>query len=161
MRYGYQLVERLPKVLDGGVVYYSEEFEVAALLCACGCGHRVTLLVPDGHQIRCKDGEVTVWPSIAVCDAPCVSHFYITGGAVEWMSAFSPAVAASVMQAQIARHAARDTRPKTWISQVRRGIGTVITTVQSWGSSIGDIADWAFRTLASKVGNRSKRIDKD
>jgi hypothetical protein len=43
MRFTYQAVERLPKQLAQGVLYHSEEFEVAALSCACSCGHRVML----------------------------------------------------------------------------------------------------------------------
>jgi hypothetical protein len=70
------------------VVYHSEEFEIGALLCACGCGHRVSLLVPDSHQIALDGGMATVRPSIAVCDAPCKSHCYISAGRVEWLPAF-------------------------------------------------------------------------
>jgi hypothetical protein len=37
--------------LSAGVVYHNEEFELGTMLCACGCGHRVDLLVPDRHQV--------------------------------------------------------------------------------------------------------------
>jgi hypothetical protein len=84
----YQAVERIPKQPNAGVVYHSEEFEVAALLCACGCGHRVMLLVPDSHQVTSGGGMATVRPSIAVCDAPCKSHYVITAGRVAWLPAF-------------------------------------------------------------------------
>lgn len=119
MRYVYQAVERIPKPLSNGVVYHSEEYEVGALLCACGCGHRVSLLVPDSHQITSEDGMATVRPSIAVCDAPCKSHYYISVGRVEWLPAFSDALAASVMRDQIARHAVRDTKWQSWGRRVR------------------------------------------
>ncbi len=66
MNFVYQAVERIPKQLKSGVIYHTEEFEVAALLCACGCGHRVMLLVPDSHQISSEGGMATVRPSIAV-----------------------------------------------------------------------------------------------
>lgn len=108
MKFVYQAVERLPKQLGSGVVYHSQEFEVGAMLCACGCGHRVSLLVPDSHQITSDGTLATIRPSIAVCDAPCKSHYYITAGRVEWLPAFSDAVAASVMRNQISRHADRD-----------------------------------------------------
>jgi hypothetical protein len=110
VRFAYQAVERLPKQLADGVLYHSEEFEVAALLCACGCGHRVMLLVPDSHQVTSRDGMATIRPSIAVCDAACKSHYIITAGQVEWLPAFSDAMASSVMRNQISRHAARDAR---------------------------------------------------
>ncbi len=122
MNFVYRAAERLPKQLESGVIYHSEEYEVAALLCACGCGHRVTLLVPDSHQLSSEVGMATVRPSIAVCDAPCKSHYYITAGRVEWLPAFSNATAASVMRRQIERHAAFDVKPPSWLGRVWAGI---------------------------------------
>jgi hypothetical protein len=122
VRYVYQAVERIPKPLSNGVVYHSEEFEVGALLCACGCGHRVSLLVPDSHQITSEGGMATVRPSIAVCDAPCKSHYYISAGRVEWLPSFSDAMAESVMRSQIAQHAVRDVRRQSWGGRVRAAI---------------------------------------
>jgi hypothetical protein len=121
MSFIYQVVERLPKQLNSDVVYHSKEFEVAALLCACGCGHRVMLLVPDSHQVLSEGGMATVRPSIAVCDAPCKSHYYITAGRVEWLPAFSDAMATSVMRNQIARHASLDRKRGAW-TRVRAAI---------------------------------------
>lgn len=114
MKYSYQIVERIPKKLDDGIVYHNIEFELAALLCACGCGHRITLLVPDSHQISSKDGLATIRPSIGVFDAECRSHFFVTAGQVEWMSAFNAHQAALVMQQQIARHVKRDANQISW-----------------------------------------------
>jgi hypothetical protein len=127
VRYVYQAVERIPKPLSNGVVYHSEEFEVGALLCACGCGHRVSLLVPDSHQITSEGGMATVRPSIAVCDAPCKSHYYISAGRVEWLPAFSDAMAKSVMRGQIARHAER----QSWGSRVRTAIARAYNKIRS------------------------------
>ena len=105
MRFSYLAVERIPKQLSPNIVYHSEEFELGALLCACGCGHRVMLLVPDSHQVTSEGGMATVRPSIAVCDAPCKSHYYVNAGRVEWLPAFTDALATSVMRHQIDRHA--------------------------------------------------------
>ena len=118
MRYGYRAVDRIPGQLEQGVVYHSEEFELAALLCACGCRHRITLLVPDGHEVLDRNGVATVSPSIGVLDAPCKSHFFITSGAVEWLPAFSDHQATSVMRAQIARHAAGDAKRPNWLRRL-------------------------------------------
>jgi len=118
VNFTYQAVERIPKQLTSGVIYHSEEFEVAALLCACGCGHRVMLLVPDSHQVSYENGIATVQPSISVCDAPCKSHYFITAGRVEWLPAFSKAGATSVMRNQIARHAIRDAKFRPWRARV-------------------------------------------
>lgn len=111
MIYSYQAVERIPKLLNDGVVYHNEGFQLAALLCACGCGHRITLLVPDSHQVSSEGGLATIRPSIAVCDAPCKSHYFVTAGKVEWLPAFTPAQASYVMHNQIARHASHDRQP--------------------------------------------------
>jgi Family of unknown function (DUF6527) len=127
----YQAVERIPKQLDSGVLYYSEEFEVAALLCACGCGHRVMLLVPDSHQVSSKGGMAMVRPSISVCDAPCKSHYFITAGKVEWLPAFSDAMATAVMHRQIARHALRDSKQQSWSSRVRATIARAYNKLKS------------------------------
>lgn len=131
MRYVYQAVERIPKPLSNGVVYHSEEFEVGALLCACGCGHRVSLLVPDSHRIMSEGGMATVRPSIAVCDAPCKSHYYISAGRVEWLPAFSDAMVVSVMRAQIARHAVRDAKWQSWGNRVRAAVARAYNKLRS------------------------------
>ena len=115
--YSYQLVTRTPKDLSEGIVYHNEDFELAALLCACGCGHRVDLLVPDSHQISLANGRPTIRPSIAVCDAPCKSHFFVTAGRVEWLPAFTQAQARAVMHQQVARHASQDAKPQSWLSR--------------------------------------------
>jgi hypothetical protein len=108
MSYVYERVERIPNVLRPDVVYHSDEFELAALLCACGCGHRITLLVPDSHQVTSQYGLATIRPSIGVCDAACKSHYVITAGEVQWLPAFTSAQATSLMQRQIARHVETD-----------------------------------------------------
>jgi len=131
VRYVYQAVERIPKPLSKGVVYHSEEFEVGALLCACGCGHRVSLLVPDSHQITSEGGMATVRPSIAVCDAPCKSHYHIRAGRVEWLPAFSDAMAVSVMRGQIARHAVCDAKRQSWGSRVRVAVARAYNKLRS------------------------------
>ncbi|WP_415749345.1 DUF6527 family protein [Caballeronia sp. J97] len=137
MRFVYQAVDRLPKQLSNGVVYHSHEFEVGAMLCACGCGHRVSLLVPDSHQITSDGTLATIRPSIAVCDAPCKSHFYITAGHVEWLPAFSDAIAASVMRNQISRHADRDANAAidaklpSYLDRIRAVIGKVYGKLRS------------------------------
>lgn len=118
MIFSYLAVDRIPKELRPGVVYHNADFELGALLCACGCGHRVDLLVPDSHQIYSSNGLATVSPSIAVCDAPCKSHYFISAGHVEWLPAFSKADAKAVMQNQIARHASRDVQRLFWIERL-------------------------------------------
>jgi hypothetical protein len=116
MKYRYQLVDRIPNQMREDIVYHTQEFELAGLLCACGCGHRITLLVPDSHQVLDEGGYATIRPSVGVMDAPCKSHYFITAGDVRWLPAFTGAQAAKIMHAQIARHVARDA---TWWQRVK------------------------------------------
>ena len=120
MTYVYEAVERIPKELKPGVVYHNVEFEVAALVCACGCGHRISLLVPDGHRVDVADNVPSITPSILVADAPCHSHFYITGGEVDWYASMSARQAAAVMQRQVARHVSADLASRPWWERGRR-----------------------------------------
>jgi hypothetical protein len=117
MIFKYLAIKKIPKQLEYGIVYHNQEFELAAMLCACGCGHRVTLLVPDSHQVKSSRGLVTVTPSIAVCDAPCRSHYFITEGRVDMLPAFSAAQASAVMRGQIARHATND-KHRSWMRRL-------------------------------------------
>lgn len=122
MKFTYEKVARIPGQLSEGVIYHNQDFEIAELLCACGCGHRITLLVPDGHQISVVGKTPTVTPSILVADATCRSHYFILSGEVEWMSAFSPGQAESVMRLQIARHVAGDRASRSVWDRLRRTI---------------------------------------
>ena len=135
MRFRYDKVDRTPSVLAEGVVYHNEDFELASLLCACGCGHRVTLLVPDGHQVLNRDGFATIHPSIGVMDAPCKSHYVITAGKVHWLPAFSSAQAAAVMRRQVARHVWRDT-PRTPVSTLPPRETKQASWLRRWWKSV-------------------------
>jgi hypothetical protein len=123
MIYSYLVVERIPKCLSNGIVYHNKDFELAAMLCACGCGHRIDLLVPDSHQIYSEEGLATIRPSIAVCDAHCKSHYFISAGRVEWLPAFTEEHAKAVMHDQIARHVSRDSRR---LSRIDRSLAALV-----------------------------------
>jgi len=130
MNYVYRAVERIPANLENRVVYHSEEFELAGFVCPCGCGHRITLLVPDSHQVWSQNGLATISPSVGVFDAPCKSHFFIRAGAVDWLSAFSAAQAASIMEAQIARHAAKDVKPN-WLDRIGMMVRSISRSIRA------------------------------
>lgn len=130
MIYSYELVERIPRALREGVVYHTQKFGLGALLCACGCGHRVRLIVPDSHQVTSDGGLATIHPSIAVCDGPCQSHYWITAGQVEWLPPFTDAQASALMRNQIARHVTLDPKPlslpgRVWAVALRMAIRVI------------------------------------
>ena len=130
MRFVYRAVERIPRELEPGIVYHSEEFELGALLCACGCGHRITLLVPDSHQITVAGAFASIHPSIAVCDGPCKSHYVISAGNVEWHPAFSAAQIEGLMKAQIGRHVAQDESVRSWGERAVRAVWRFVDRVK-------------------------------
>jgi len=131
MKYRYELVGRIPAPMREGVIYHTEEFELAGLLCACGCGHRITLLVPDSHQVWEEGGYATIRPSIGVFDAPCKSHYFINAGSVQWLPAFTGTQAAKIMQAQIARHVSRDAKPASWLQRAKAAALGLLTKLRA------------------------------
>jgi len=139
MRFRYKLVDRIPMQMEEGVVYHTEEFELAGLLCACGCGHRITLIVPDSHEVWDDGGYATIQPSLGVFDAPCKSHYVIRAGKVQWLPAFSGSQATKIMQGQIARHVAHDAMPASWLLR-----------------SIATALGFARKLLAAVIGGGSR-----
>lgn len=127
MKYRIRKVERLPALLDNGVVYVSDEFEVAALLCPCGCGHRISLLLGDGHIVKELHGLADIQPSIGVWDAKCRSHFWLRGGVVMWASRFSEGQIRGAMEHQVRRHSVAAQPSHSWpqrlIGWLKRTIG--------------------------------------
>jgi hypothetical protein len=120
MIYRVEKVERLPAALADNVVYVSEEFELAALKCACGCGHRVNLMLGDGHRVNDVEGLADVSPSIGVWDAACRSHFWIDKGRVVWADRWSDAEIHSAMEQQLNRHLQGAKMSQPWYKRVAR-----------------------------------------
>jgi|ERR1700676_3304667 len=130
--YIYEAVERIPNQMREGVVYHTQKFKLAALLCVCGCRHRVVLLVPDSHQVTSQNGLATIRPSIAVCDGPCKSHYIVTAGQVEWQPAFTAAQATSLMQNQVARHVAHDHKSQSLLGWAWRAVVLAVIRIRSF-----------------------------
>lgn len=75
----------MPKELQEGVLYVSEEFGVAAHLCPCGCGNKVvTPLGPTDWFFSENKGMPTLDPSIGNWQIPCRSHYWIIDGFIHW-----------------------------------------------------------------------------
>ena len=78
-------VQYMPKALEPGVLYISEEFGAAAHLCACGCGAKVrTPLGPTEWSIEDTPDGPTLRPSVGNWQQACQSHYLITSGEVIW-----------------------------------------------------------------------------
>lgn len=108
----YRIIEseRLPQEVGPFEFHYSPRFQMAALSCACGCGHRVMLNLLDQHSLRLEKGLPTVDPSILVADAACLSHFWLRRGEVIWAEQWSKSRVTRVMAAQLERHLSENER---------------------------------------------------
>src|SRR5262245_24009656 len=81
----------MPPALEPGVLYVSQEFEVAGHLCACGCGNKV--MVPLGETEWSFEDTLmgpTLRPSIGSWQLPCQSHYWIVAGQVKWAGKWTP-----------------------------------------------------------------------
>ena len=91
-----QRVRYMPKNLQAGVLYVSEEFFTAAHLCACGCGTKIrTPLGPTEWSVEDHLPGPTLWPSVGNWQQACRSHYWFYNGEVVWGDAWSPAQIAS------------------------------------------------------------------
>lgn len=80
-----EYVKHIPHELEQGIIYFSNEFNTAIHLCACGCGNQtVTPFGVDGWHYFDDNGKLTLEPSIGNFSFPCKSHYFIRGGRVEW-----------------------------------------------------------------------------
>jgi hypothetical protein len=78
-------VHYMPRLLEPGIVYVSEEFGAAAHVCACGCGAKIrTPLGPTEWQLDETSDGPTLNPSVGNWQQACRSHYWIWKGTVEW-----------------------------------------------------------------------------
>lgn len=98
-----EFIDRIPKVLDNGVVYISRKYATAAHNCCCGCGTKiVTPLKPGRWRLETRGESVNFYPSIGNWSAGCQSHYWIRDNRIDWARGFTPA--------QIAANRASDQR---------------------------------------------------
>jgi hypothetical protein len=91
MRIDLKRVEYMPKELEPGVLYVSEEFGAAAHLCPCGCGAKIrTPLGPTEWSLEDTEHGPTLYPSIGNWQQPCQSHYWIRRGKIIWTRKWTP-----------------------------------------------------------------------
>jgi hypothetical protein len=96
MKIKLQRVHHMPKELNLGVLYVSEEFGAAAHLCACGCGSKIrTPLGPTEWALEETDKGPTLRPSVGNWQLPCQSHYLIIRGEIIWARKWTPEEIAS------------------------------------------------------------------
>ena len=85
MNFEMQRVHYMPKELRPGVLYVSEEFDIAMHLCACGCGSKVkTPLGPTEWSVEETKSGPSLRPSVGNWQQACQSHYWINRGEVRW-----------------------------------------------------------------------------
>lgn len=85
-----QRVHYVPNKLESGVLYVSEDFDIATHLCACGCGSKViTPLGPTEWSFEDSPNGPTLDPSIGSWQLPCQSHYWIRDGKIIWADRWS------------------------------------------------------------------------
>jgi hypothetical protein len=78
-----RFVERIPRVLEPGILYISMGYATAAHSCACGCGEEVmTPFTPTDWKMTFDGETVSLKPSIGNWQLACRSHYVIDRGAV-------------------------------------------------------------------------------
>jgi hypothetical protein len=91
MKIRLQRVHYMPKDLEEGVLYVSEEFDTAAHLCPCGCGSKIrTPLGPTEWSFEDTSMGPTLYPSIGNWQQACKSHYWIRQGNVIWSNQWTP-----------------------------------------------------------------------
>jgi hypothetical protein len=85
-----EFVDRIPKILQDGVIYISEKYSTAAHNCCCGCGVKiVTPLKPGRWTLKINGGQVSIHPSIGNWSSACQSHYWIENNQIKWARRFS------------------------------------------------------------------------
>jgi hypothetical protein len=79
-----QFVQSFPTPMEPGVLYISTAYSTAGHICPCGCRREVVTKLSPARWRVIFDGEVSLKPSVAATGLPCNSHYFITGGYVDW-----------------------------------------------------------------------------
>ena len=76
-------LDEFPRVLEEGILYISEECELSAHKCCCGCGEDVfTPLNPARWRLDRNCGRVSLHPSIGNWKCAGRSHYWIRNNRV-------------------------------------------------------------------------------
>jgi hypothetical protein len=126
MKIRLQRVHYMPKVLEAGVFYVSEEFGTAAHLCACGCGSKIrTPLGPTEWSFEETALGLSIHPSIGNWQQSCKSHYWIHQGKFNWAGQWT--------QEQIeAGRYAEESRRKAYYEELYSHSGSPLRKFWNW-----------------------------
>ena len=90
MKIRHEFVGYIPERLDEGTLYISILYGTVVHRCACGCGEEVVTPLGPADWRFTYDGEtVSLHPSVGNWSFDCRSHYWISGGEVQWARAHS------------------------------------------------------------------------
>ena len=119
-------VQYIPKTLEPGVLYVSEEFDAAVHLCACGCGLKVsTPLAPTEWSFQDSPNGPSLAPSIGNWQFPCRSHYWIRDGQVVWSVDWTS-------EHVEAGHRAEEERRRNYYDNLKRGREGFLRCLWRW-----------------------------
>jgi hypothetical protein len=106
VKFKLERVHFVPANLKPGVLYVSDEFEIAIHLCACGCGTKIrTPLGPTEWSVEDTATGPTLSPSVGNWQEACKSHYWIEGGETRWAATWTPEqIAAGRRREEARRH---------------------------------------------------------
>lgn len=105
-RLQHRFVGRIPRELEGGVLYISLAHGTCIHSCCCGCGEEVvTPLTPTDWQMTYNGEAISLHPSIGNWQLKCRSHYVIDRGRVIEAGPWT--------RSQVSAEQARDKRAKT------------------------------------------------
>lgn len=87
-KFKVEFVDKIPHLINEGIIYVCINCNVIVHNCACGCGERtVTPINKERGWLMIYDGQtITLKPSIGNYSIPCNSHYYIVENKVEWLN---------------------------------------------------------------------------
>lgn len=126
MKFRLQRVHYMPDKFEPGVLYASEEFDIALHLCACGCGTKIsTILGPTEYEIRDTDAGPTLRPSVGNWQQACQSHYFVTKGEVVWAPKWTPEQIAAGRQRE-------QQRRNEYYAELYGSKGSLISRLWAW-----------------------------
>ena len=84
-----RFVQTIPRTMEYGVLYVSEEHGIVMCLCPDGCGHYCNMPIkpiwPTGWTYEREGNKVTLSPSVLETTCPNRAHFFIRKNKIEWV----------------------------------------------------------------------------
>lgn len=130
-RLGLELVEDMPDEILSGILYVSDEYEIACHRCACGCGRLVyTPLGTTEWRFFNNNGKPSLKPSIGNWALPCRSHYWVSKGRVVWAGDWTDEQVRIGRDAEAERR--NDHHDEKSVSQQQRGVLAMMKRALMW-----------------------------